>query len=74
MMDKRRTAELIERLRSVHSIDQQRIGSAFLRCIEDPLKPQRDNGKLRVNFIVILLAVMALLAGATFLFFSLVSP
>ena len=73
MMDKRRTAELIERLRSFHSIDQQWIGHAFLRCIEDPLKPQRDNGKLRVNFIVLLLAVMALLAGATFLFFSLVS-
>ena len=73
MMDKRQTVELIERLRSFHSIDQQWIGRAFLRCIEDPLKPQRDNGKLHVNFIVVLLAVMALLAGATFLFFSLVS-
>lgn len=72
MTDKRRTPDLIERLRSFHSIDQQWIGHGFLRCIEDPLKPQRDNGKLRVNFIVLLLAVMALLAGATFVFFSLV--
>jgi hypothetical protein len=73
MTDKRRTVELTERLRSFHSIDQQWIGHTFLRCIEDPLKPQWDNGNVRVNFIVLLLAVMALLAGATFVFFSLVS-
>ena len=73
MTDMQQTVELIERLRSFHSIDRQWIGHAFLRCIEDPLKPQRDNGKLRVTFIVLLLAVMALLAGATFVFFSLVS-
>lgn len=72
MNDKRRTAELIERLRSFHSIDQQWIGHAFLRRIQDPLKPQRDDGNLRVNFIVLLLAVMALLAVATFVFFSLI--
>lgn len=72
MNDKRRTAELIERLRSFHSIDQQWIGHAFLRCIEDPLKAQRDDGNLRVNFIVLLLAVMALFAVATFVFFSLI--
>ena len=73
MMDKRQTAELIERLRSFHSIDQQWIAQAFSRCVEDPLKPRTDNGTLRLNFIVLLLAVLSLLAGATFLFFSLVS-
>ena len=73
MMDKRQTAEVIERLRSFHSIDQQWIAQAFRRSIEDPLKPQTGNGTLRLNFIVLLLAVLSLLAGATFLFFSLVS-
>ncbi|HTT21962.1 MAG TPA: hypothetical protein VMG82_23735 [Candidatus Sulfotelmatobacter sp.] len=40
--------------------------------IEDPLKPKTNKGNLRINPILVLLAVMALLAGATFLFFSLV--
>lgn len=73
MTDKRQTAEWIDRLRSFYSIDQQSIAQAFLRSIEDPLKPRTDNGTLRLNFIVLLLAVLSLLAGATFLFFSLVS-
>jgi len=53
-------------------MDRQWIGYAFLRCIEDPLAPKTKNGSLRVNPMVLLLAVMALLAGATFVFFSLV--
>lgn len=69
MVDKRQTAELVECLRRFHSIDQQWIAQAFRRSIEDPLKPRT----LRLNFIVLLLAVLSLLAGATFLFFSLVS-
>ena len=40
--------------------------------MEDPLKPQTDMGGLRINPILVLLVVMALLAGGTFLFFSLV--
>lgn len=72
MTDKRQTAEWIENLRGHHSMDRQWIGYAFLRCIEDPLAPKTKNGSLRVNPMVLLLAVMALLAGATFVFFSLV--
>ena len=38
--------------------------------MEDPLKPQTDTGSLLINPILVLLVVIALLAGGTFLFFS----
>ena len=61
------------RLRSFHAKDQEeRLVGALRRWIEDPIKPKSDKGKLRVNPILVLLAAMALLAGGTFLFFSLV--
>lgn len=44
----------------------------MLRWIEDPLRPKTDKGSLRINPILIFLALIALLAGSTFLFFSLV--
>jgi hypothetical protein len=65
--------ELSERLRHRHSVDREaRFGDAFLRWIEDPLKPRTSNGKIRLNWIVRLLAALAILAAATFLFFSVV--
>ena len=64
---------VVMRLRDFHAVDQQeRIGKALLRCIEDPLRPKTDKGNLCINPILVLLAAMALLAGGTFLFFSLV--
>jgi hypothetical protein len=51
---------------------REQLGEVLRRLIVDPLKPTTDKGNLRVNPIVILLAVMALLAGGTFLFFSFV--
>jgi hypothetical protein len=50
----------------------ERIRNIVLRWIEDPLKPRTKEGKLRVNPILLLLAVLALLATGTFVFFSLV--
>jgi hypothetical protein len=50
----------------------ERIRDSVLRSIEDPLKPKTKEGKLRVNPILLLLAVLALLATGTFVFFSLV--
>lgn len=51
---------------------EERFGRALRRWIEDPVKPKTDKGKLRVNPILVLLTAIALLAGGTFLFFSLV--
>jgi hypothetical protein len=73
MKDKEQIAIQIVRLREFHAMDrQERLREALRRLIEDPLKPKTDKGKLRVNPILVLLAVTALLAGGTFLFFSLV--
>jgi hypothetical protein len=52
----------------------ERLRNSFLRFIADPLKPRGDKGKLRINPILILLAAMFVLAGGTFLFFSLLRP
>lgn len=50
----------------------QQFADGFQRWFGDPLRPRADDGSLRLNPIVILLAVTVLLAGATFLFFSFV--
>lgn len=61
------------RLRSFHAKDQEeRLVGALRRRIEDPVKPKTDKGNLRINPILILLTAMAVLAGGTFLVFSLV--
>jgi hypothetical protein len=66
-------AEMSERLRNLHASDREAwFGDAFLRSIEDPLKSRTDSGNLRPNRILLLLAVLALLAAGTFLFFSVV--
>jgi hypothetical protein len=65
--------ELFERLRNLDVADgEARLGHAFRRWIEDPLKPRTDNGKVRPNRILLVLARLAILAGGTFLFFSVV--
>ena len=73
MADKEQITAVVMRLRNFHGADrQERFGEALLRWIEDPLKPRTSKGGLRINPILVLLAAMALLAGGTFLFFSLV--
>ena len=71
MTNKEQITDMATRLRSLQA-REERIGSTLLRWIEDPLKPKSDKGNLRINPIVVLLAMMALLAGSTFLFFSFV--
>jgi hypothetical protein len=73
MKDKEQIAIRMARFTEFHAMDrQERLREALRRLIEDPLKPKTDKGKLRINPIVVLLAVMALLAGGTILFFSFV--
>lgn len=73
MEDKQQISAVVARLRSFYAANrQERFGDALLRRIEDPLKPKTDKGSLRINPIVILLTIIALLAGGTFLFLSFV--
>ena len=73
MNDKEQITAVVMRLRNFHAANrQERLGDALLHWIEDPLRPKADKGNLRINPILVLLAAMALLAGGTFLFFSLV--
>lgn len=73
MRDQGQIAIQIARLREFHAMDRrEQLGEGLRRMIEDPLKPKTNKGNLRINPILVLLAVMALLAGATFLVFSLV--
>ena len=65
--------EFSEHLRNLSAVDREaRFGDAFLHWIEDPLKPRTSNGKIRLNWMLLLLAALAVLAAATFLFFSVV--
>jgi hypothetical protein len=63
----------VARLRSVHSGNgEEPLGDALRHWLEDPIRPKTDKGNLRVNPILVLLTVMTVLAGGTFLVFSLV--
>lgn len=73
MKEKEQIAVAVGHLRNFLAANrQERLGDTLLRWIEDPLKPKTSKGSARINPILILLAVIALLAGGTFLFFSLV--
>jgi hypothetical protein len=64
---------LMERLRSFHAANNaERLRDGLLRWIEDPLKPQTATGSLRVNPVLVLLVLLAMMAAGTFLFSSLV--
>ena len=66
---------MVERLRQLRAADTgERIRDSTLRWIEDPLMPKTITGKLRLNPILLLLAMLGVMGMATFLFFSLVAP
>lgn len=71
MKDKEQIALRVARLREFQAMDRrQHLVEVWRRLIEDPLKPKTDKGNLRVNPILVLLVLMVLLAGGTFLVFS----
>ncbi len=60
-----------ERLMEYHAHDPEpRLFASLLRQIEDPFRPRDENGRLRLNPILLLLALILVLAAGTFLFFS----
>jgi len=51
---------------------KERLGDVLLMWVEDPLKPRDEHGRLRVNPIVLLLAIVFALVFGIFLVFSMV--
>jgi len=60
-----------ERLEEFHMHDPEaRLFSSLLRQIENSLRPRTEDGRLRLNPILLLLALILVLAAGTFLSFS----
>ena len=51
---------------------KERLGDVLLMWVEDPLKPRDEHGRLRVNPILLLLAIVFALVFGIFLVFSMV--
>jgi hypothetical protein len=65
--------EMHDRLIDFHLRDRKkRIGDVLLMWVEDPLKPRDEHGRLRVNPILLLLAIVFALVFGIFLVFSMV--
>jgi len=65
--------EMHDRLIDFHMQNpKERFCDALLRLVEDPLKPREEDGRFRVNPILLLLALILALALGTFLLFSFV--
>jgi hypothetical protein len=65
--------EMHDRLIDFHLRNRkERLGDVLLMWVEDPLKPRDEHGRLRVNPILLLLAIVLALVFGTFLFFSVV--
>jgi hypothetical protein len=73
MKHKEQITAVVKRLRRYHAVGrEERCAPRLRRWIEDPLRPQTNTGGIRINPILVLLVAMALVAGCTFFFFSLV--
>jgi hypothetical protein len=65
--------EMHDRLIEFHMQNpKERFCDALLRLVEDPLKPRDEDGRFRVNPILLLLALVLALALGTFLLLSFV--
>jgi len=65
--------EMHDRLIDFHLRNRkERIGDVLLMWVEDPLKPRDEHGRLRVNPILLLLAIVFAVVFGIFLVFSMV--
>jgi hypothetical protein len=72
MKDNPQVAEMCQRLGELDAREVEEGSSrSILSRIEDPLRPRGENGSFRVNPLLLLLALLGVLAVATFLFFNL---
>lgn len=73
MKSDQQISEIAKRLRDFHRSDRtSQICGTLLRWIEDPLMPKAQNGRHRINPILVLFASLVMMAAITFLFFTLV--
>jgi len=71
MKDNAQVDRMRECLREFYAQDPEaRLFANLLRHVEDPLRPRTENGRFRINPILLLLAVILALAAGTLLFFS----
>jgi len=71
MTGNRQTERMRELLRQFYTQDiEESLLASLLQRVEDPLKPRTENGGLRLNPILLLLAAILALAVGTFLSFS----
>ncbi len=72
MKDNPQVAEMCQRLGELNTQEvEEGISRGILRRFEDPLRPRGKNGRFRVNPFLLLMALLGVLAIATFLFFNL---
>jgi hypothetical protein len=65
--------EMHDRLVDFHRQNpREGLGDVLLMWVEDPLKPRDEHGRLRVNPIVLLLAIVFALVFGIFMVFSMV--
>jgi hypothetical protein len=65
--------EMHDRLIDFHLRNpKERIGDVLRMWLEDPLNPRDEHGRLRVNPILLLLAIVVALVFGIFLTFSMV--
>ena len=65
--------EMHDRLVDFHRQNpREDLGDVLLMWVEDPLKPRDEHGRLRVNRILLLLAIVFALVFGIFLVFSMV--
>jgi hypothetical protein len=65
--------EMHDRLIDFHLRNRkERIGDVLVMWVEDPLKPRDEHGRLRMNPILLLLAIVFALVFGIFLVFSMV--
>lgn len=63
-------SEMLFRLRSFYQPSGERIWSALVRHLEDPLRPRTSRDHFRFNPVVLLLLVLLSTTVATFLAFN----
>jgi antibiotic biosynthesis monooxygenase (ABM) superfamily enzyme len=69
------TEILRERLQSYLAQEREDTILASLRhWTKDPLKPRNENGRFRLNPVLLLLVVLITFSAGSFLFFSFVHP